>query len=175
MSPITFQVTGEVKAQPRARSSVVRGKGGRVILKNGQPIIRAYESGSAENWKSLIAIAAREHRPGLPLLGPLMVDIEFRFKRPKLHYRTNGQLKPNAPVWHTSKPDRDNCEKAVTDTLKVLGMFGDDCQVCAGQILKRYSYLEDGEFMAPGATITITPLAEPSAKPTAEQPTQLAL
>ena len=57
MTPILFFVRGEPKGQPRPRSFALRGKGGKPILsKTGQPIIRVYESGTAEEWKSQVAL-----------------------------------------------------------------------------------------------------------------------
>lgn len=74
-----------------------------------------------------------------PLQGPLCVNLTFYFPRPKGHLRTNGELKPNAPKWHTTKPDRDNSDKAVLDALTNLGIWGDDKQVCDGRIRKLYA------------------------------------
>jgi Holliday junction resolvase RusA-like endonuclease len=70
--------------------------------------------------------------------GPLRVDLTFYFPRPKSHFRSNGELKPTAPVWHTAKPDRDNSDKAVLDALTDLGLWGDDKQVCDGRVRKLY-------------------------------------
>lgn len=177
MNPISFFVSGEPKAQQRARSFVLRGRGGKPILtKDGQPIIRVHDPATAEGWKSAIAQAAKEFVPMPPLQGPLRMDIEFRFPRPKDHFRSNGELKPSAPVWHTKKPDRDNCEKAVTDALKTLGMFCDDCQICGGEVTKRYatSSLANGTFGdSPGAVITITPLEWPIPPKREERQAQL--
>lgn len=171
MNPITFFVAGQPKAQPRARSFVLRGKGGKPIMSHsGQPIIRVHEAGTAEHWKSQIALAAKEFVPMPPLQGPLRMDIEFRFPRPKGHFRSNGELKPSAPAWHTKKPDRDNCEKAVTDALKTLGMFCDDCQICAGEVSKKYSDAWGvGQPGEPGARITITPMEQPKPEPVKEE------
>src|SRR5579864_8225849 len=146
---ISFFVPGIPKPQPRARSFVLRGKGGKPILsKTGQPILRVHEEGSAENWKSLVAQFAKPFVPMPPHTGPLCMDVDFIFPRPKTHYRTNGQLKESAPAWHTIRPDCDNCRKAVEDALKVLGLFCDDCQICAGQTRKFYG-------VTPGAQVTI--------------------
>jgi Holliday junction resolvase RusA-like endonuclease len=128
---ITFNVSGNPKGQPRARAFYKPGLG-----------VRMYDAGTAEGWKGLIAVAAREHLPVKPLEGPLEVSIMFLFERPKSHYRTGkhaDELRPDAPLWHTSKPDRDNLEKAVLDCLTTIGMWKDDCQVCAGQITKLWS------------------------------------
>lgn len=144
MNPIIIEVYGEPKGQPRARAFYKPGLG-----------VRMYDSGSAEGWKGQIALAAR-FCASLGILGPVRVDIDFMFPRPKAHFRTGkhaGELRPDAPVWHTSKPDRDNAEKAVLDCLTQLGVWRDDCQVCAGEVTKRYSN-------RPGATIAITKLEQ---------------
>ena len=131
MSEATFSceffVRGEPKGQPRARAFALK--------RGGQTFVRMYTPGSAESWKNEIAIAARPHLPLHPLLGPIALDLEFYFERPKAHYRTGrnaGVLREDAPYWHTSKPDRDNLEKAVMDALTTLGFFKDDAQVCGG-------------------------------------------
>jgi Holliday junction resolvase RusA-like endonuclease len=67
------------------------------------------------------------------------VDLTFYFPRPKGHLRSNGELKPSAPRWHTAKPDRDNADKAILDTLTNLGIWHDDKQVCDGRIRKQYA------------------------------------
>jgi len=57
---------------------------------------------------------------------PLRVSITIYFPRPKSHFKTGRNaniMRDNAPVWHTSKPDRDNCDKAIMDALTNLG-FG---------------------------------------------------
>lgn len=164
---ISFFVPGEPKAQPRARSFVLRGRGGKPIMKNGQPIIRVHEAGTAEHWKSQIAQAAKEFVPTPPLQGPLRMDIDFIFPRPKAHLSSKGIVKTGAPKWHTKKPDRDNCEKAVTDALKTLGMFSDDCQICAGEVSKVYT--DPWGTVGSGAQITIVPLEQPRPAPAREE------
>src|SRR5512146_3305702 len=112
MNPLTFFVPGEPKPQPRARSFVLRGKGGRPILtKDGQPIIRVNDPSTAEGWKSQIALVAKPLVPFPPLSGPIAMQCHFVFPRLQAHFRANGQLKPNAPEWHTSRGDIDNLWK----------------------------------------------------------------
>jgi crossover junction endodeoxyribonuclease RusA len=135
---ITFFVQGTPKAQPRVKFSS-RGKFG-----------RAYTPDTADDWKALVMIEAKKHFKQ-PLEGPLRVDIEFLFPRPKSHFTSKGQLKPNAPFWHTTKPDRDNLDKCVLDALTTVGAWHDDCQVCCGTIYKSYTTQS-----LTGANITIS-------------------
>lgn len=131
---ICFFAHGTPKGQPRPRA-FARKMGSKFVA-------RCYDDGTAEGWKSQIAIAAKEHTPTTPIEGPVRVDLTFMFPRPKDHFRTGknaGQLKDGAPKYHTSKPDRDNCEKAVLDALKALGFFRDDSQVCDGTPRKLYA------------------------------------
>ena len=134
MTSIFFAVQGEPKAQPRPRA---------FARKMGSAwVARVYDAATAEGWKSLIALAARPHRPRAPIVGPVRVDLCFYFARPKSHFRTgklSGVLRDDAPKFHTQKPDRDNLEKAVLDALtQVGGFWKDDSQVCAGSVSKRY-------------------------------------
>jgi crossover junction endodeoxyribonuclease RusA len=125
---IAFRVFGIPKAQPRPRAWV------RVI--NGKPTARVYDAGTAEAWKGDVARKAEEHRPPAPLDGPVRLDVDFIFPRPKSLLRRKD---PEGRLPHVAKPDRDNCEKALLDCLKTLGFFTDDCQVCAGEPRKFYA------------------------------------
>lgn len=131
---ITFRVHGEPKGQPRPRA-FARKMGDRFVA-------RVFDSGTAEQWKSLIAAEAKAHIPAMPLVGPVAVDASFIFSRPNKHFVANNPSRPlraDAPEWHTTKPDRDNLEKALLDALTQLGGFWhDDCQVCAGEVRKAY-------------------------------------
>jgi Holliday junction resolvase RusA-like endonuclease len=139
--PIEFFVSGEPKGQPRARAFAIN--------RGGKTMVRMYDPATAEGWKNQIAAVARPFIPPTPPLGPVMLRLHFNFPRPKAHLRSDGNVRPNAPHWHTSKPDIDNCTKAVMDALKTLGFFKDDAQVCEKQVTKVY-------FVQPGCIVTIT-------------------
>jgi crossover junction endodeoxyribonuclease RusA len=153
---ITFTVSGLPKPQPRPRA-FARKMGNKFVA-------RVFESGTAEGWKSLVALAAKPHTPPTPFVGPVLVNITFIFPRPNAHFRGNKPekgLRADAPQWHVNRPDRDNSDKAILDCLTQLGGFWrDDCQVCDGFIRKIYG-------VTPGAIIEIKPLDT--------QPVQLAL
>jgi Holliday junction resolvase RusA-like endonuclease len=149
MSAFCFFAQGIPKPQPRPRAFARK-------MGNGKFAARVYDAGTAEAWKSDIAIAARRCYPDRsPLTGPLMLDIEFAMPRPKSHFRSgkrSDELRDDAPRWHSQKPDCDNLAKAVMDALTQLGGFWiDDSQACVVRISKRYT------LNNPGAYIDITP------------------
>lgn len=135
-----FRVYGRPKGQPRPRA-FVRTFG-------GKPQARVYDAGTAEGWKGQIAMAAQHHRPPAPLEVPVTVNSVFLFPRPKRLLRKRD---PPGRIPHTSKPDRDNLDKAVLDCLVELGFFKDDAIICDGRIEKWYCAMDE----APGAIITI--------------------
>ena len=93
-------------------------------------------------WRALIALQVRIG-PWTPIpTGPVACTLEFLLPRPQHHYRTGthaGELKPAAPLWHTSKPDIDKLTRAVLDGLTQCGAIGDDAQVCLLVTSKRYT------------------------------------
>lgn len=126
---ISFFAEGEPKGQPRPRAFAFHGHA------------RIYDAGTAEGWKSQVALAAKPHRPDAPINGPVKVVMRFFMPRPKNHFRSGklaGVLRANAPGWHTAKPDCDNLAKAVLDVLKTIGMFRDDSQVAWMLVSKHY-------------------------------------
>ena len=66
---VVFIVDGEPKGQPRHRAFAVKNK------KTGSWTTRAYNPGTAEEWKSQIAIAAKEFLPSYRIEGPVVLDI----------------------------------------------------------------------------------------------------
>lgn len=148
MKSLQIIVVGEPKGQPRPRACI-RGK------RAGM-----YDVGTADGWKALVREAAKEalrtagwSGAARPLLtGPVRVDICIWFPRPKSHFLKAG-IRANAPHYHISKPDRDNCEKAILDALgsEELQIWRDDAQVCDGAVTKTYA----APGQAAGARINI--------------------
>jgi len=145
----TFRAYGVPKGQPRPRAFV---RGGRAAV---------YDPGTAEGWKSCLAVACAEIE-GRLLHQPLSVTITFFMPRPKSHCRTNGQLKPNAPRFmHDGKPDADNLAKAVLDALTGIRAWLDDDQVCELIIRKYWESERNGsQDDPPGCVIRIAELVE---------------
>lgn len=146
--PISFFAQGIPKGQPRPRAFAKRTKGGGFTA-------RVFDAGTAEHWKSQIAIEARKHKPATELLYAVVLSLAFHFPRPVSHYRGKAKaLREDAPKWHTGKPDADNLAKAVMDALTQLGGFWrDDCQVSHLYVSKAYCATQADA----GVWITISP------------------
>jgi len=110
-----------------------------------------YDPGTADDWKMIVRCAAKARWDGVPFDGPTAASFTFVFARPKKHFRSNGELKADAPIWHTAKSDRDNLDKGILDSLTDAGILRDDSIVCSGVIIKRYA--QDNEL--PGVQATI--------------------
>jgi Holliday junction resolvase RusA-like endonuclease len=87
-------------------------------------------------------------------MGPVRLEVEFRFPRLKSHYRTNGEVKPNAPLYKISAPDTDKLVRLVDDAATDSRVFKDDAQVVDIVARKRYA---DGDQPV-GTHIRITAL-----------------
>lgn len=128
---VSFFVNGLPKGQPRPRA-FARKMGNKFVA-------RVFDAGTAEEWKGQIAQAAKDHTPTTPFDGPVYLYLNFLFPRPKSHFRANGTLKMDAPLFHTGKPDADNLAKAVMDALTQLGGFwSDDATIAQLFIAKAY-------------------------------------
>lgn len=87
--------------------------------------------------------------------GPLEVDVIFTMTRPKSHYRTGKfahELKPDAPHYHTSKPDGSKLFRATEDALTGV-IWVDDALVALQHVAKIYGPI-------PGVQITIRQLVK---------------
>jgi Holliday junction resolvase RusA-like endonuclease len=140
---IIFEALGDPKGQPRPRAFSLNG------------VARIYDAGTAEGWKSQIALAAKPYIPFTPLKGPLRLNLMFRFRRPLSHFRSNGMLhSKHTLVQHCQKPDFDNLEKAVVDAMGILKFWEDDAQVCECHTWKAWAT----DDQMPGAIITLQAL-----------------
>jgi Holliday junction resolvase RusA-like endonuclease len=138
---ISFFAPGDPKGQPRPRAF---SRGGHA---------RVFDPGTAEGWKSAVAVAAKPHIPAQPIAGAVYVTLDFYFRRPKSHYRTGkraGELRDDAPEVFLSKPDADNLAKAVLDAMTTIGFWKDDAQVWNLSVSKRYD--RDGR---PGVCVEV--------------------
>lgn len=127
---IMIEVLGDPLAQKRHRVASIPGE---------STGFRQYDPGASDKGDFLKIV--QSNAPAIPFNCALRVDCFFYFSRPKAHYKTGKNshiLKDNAPVWKTSKPDRDNLDKFILDALNTI-FWKDDGVVCAGEIIKQYS------------------------------------
>jgi len=86
----------------------------------------------SEDKKKTLADILQSQAPEMPINAPIFLELTFHMPRPKAHYGTGSKseiLKDSAPEWHTSKPDGDNLEKFVTDSLNGI-YYKDDSLIC---------------------------------------------
>jgi Holliday junction resolvase RusA-like endonuclease len=127
MEQIKLIVLGEPKAQMRHRHAKI-GK-----------FIHTYDP--SDEKKQTFAGILQTQAPDKPIDAPIMLELTFYMPRPKAHYgsgKKSEMLKDTAPEWHTSKPDGDNLEKFVTDSLNGI-YYKDDSLICYVIRKKLYS------------------------------------
>lgn len=113
---------------------LIRGKGGQVVYKDGRPVIAMADSAGdkGREWSGIVKVAA--HQAGVrPIVGeggaacPVSLRVVFAMPRPKGHYRSNGDLKPNAPTYHLSRPDATKLLRRLEDALTLIAWPDDSC------------------------------------------------
>lgn len=120
---IQFEVLGEPKALKRHRM----GKG--------------FNYDPSKNDKNDFLWQVKKNAPSLPLDQPIYLKLTFKFPRPKSHYGTgknSNVLKPNAPIYHTARPDIDNLIKFVCDALNTIYWRDDSC-ISVNESIKVYT------------------------------------
>lgn len=68
----------------------------------------------------------------------LCIKVVFRMRRNKSHFKKDGTLKPNAPKYHKTKPDKDKLLRCTQDSLKGIVII-DDSLLAEGYIRKLYA------------------------------------
>ena len=122
-------IQGVPGAQPRARFS-----------KQGKFVKTYTPKTPTMDWKARIALALN----GVSIPAqPLRIDWVAVMPRAAGHWKKDGTLRNAAPVHHTSKPDRDNIDKAVMDQLKASGVLNEDAHVHRGELFKRWQATPD--------------------------------
>ena len=98
------------------------------------------------------ALRAIEDDPTFEMFtGPVEVNIDFFFARPKSHSGTGrnaGVLKLKAPTYVATRPDIEKLERSTHDALTTAGVWQDDALVVKHTGSKRYG-------MRPCAVVTV--------------------
>ena len=142
MSEIAITVHG-TPAPQGSKHAIVRGGRAHLIESSHDRV---------KSWRQAVVDAAlAEDRQ--QIAGPAEVDVTFRLKRPKSHYRTGRNahlLRDTAPVYPAGMPDLDKLLRATMDALTAAGLWADDAQVVKVTAAKTYGQ--------PGADITVRAL-----------------
>jgi len=133
-------VTGEPKPQARPRFARVGN------------FVKTYSPKSV--FFALVHNEAVLKGPALPMLGPLSLKLQFYMPRPLALQRGKGA----ARVWHESRPDLDNMEKAVMDAMTQARVWNDDGQVCEKSSAKVLAPI-DGE-QRPGVFVWVAQILD---------------
>lgn len=148
MTAVEFTVLGKPAPQGSKNSFPHKTTGRIVTVESGHEKV--------QTWRGDVvraAVEARGTQTGPLFDGPVLVTIEFRFARPKGHYRSGRfahLLKDTAPRYKTGTPDIDKTLRATLDAITTSRIWGDDKQVVEVHMRKRYA-----DHDHPGATIRI--------------------
>ncbi|OPY74938.1 MAG: Endodeoxyribonuclease RusA [Syntrophorhabdus sp. PtaU1.Bin153] len=136
----TYTILGIPVAQGRARTRVVKG------------VAMHYDPKKSKDAKDDIRSQVVQQNPVYYDAGPVQVDVTFEIPRPRAHFRANGQLKGNAPIFCDKKPDCSNYLKGLEDALNGI-LWRDDSQIAIVNVRKRYAAKE------PKTVLTVLSLA----------------
>lgn len=125
-----FIIPATPTAKGRARSTVVRGKGGKIVTTaDGRPIVSHHTPEKTRNYEALVKDFAQQAIAGRdPLTVPVDLLVEFRFGIPDSWPKWKRELAAAGLLHHTAKPDCSNLVKAIEDACNGV-LFKDDGQV----------------------------------------------
>lgn len=146
MAGLLFNVFGVPAPQGSKRAFVNRYTGRAALVES---------SAKVRPWREAVKFAAlAASGPDTPaLVGAVTVRAEFFLPRPKGHYGTGRNadlLRPSAPSVPFGKPDVDKLVRSTLDALTDAGVWGDDGQVAALDVVKLYA-----DSRGPGARIGV--------------------
>lgn len=100
-------------------------------------------SKSVKPWRQDVVAAAQAATEGTDWAAPAQAKaiLVFYFRRPKSHYRTGRNahmLKPDAPAYHSTKPDGDKLCRSTFDALTTAAVIKDDCTIVDFRVQKLY-------------------------------------
>ena len=125
-APIEFTIPGE--AAPQGSKRAVRLRNGRTVLLESSKRLKP--------WRSLVSLCAAEAWQGPPCAGPVEVEVDFDFVRPRSHLTTKGALRSGAPAF-PGRIDLDKLLRSVGDGMTGI-VYVDDSQIVS--IIARKGY-----------------------------------
>ena len=138
---ITFEVRGMKPAPQGSKKYVGKHRDGRALL--------IETSKELKEWRHLVEDTAIMLDQDI-MKGAISMSAVFILPRPKNHFNSKGELKHNAPKYHTTRPDRDKLLRAIGDALTGV-LYVDDSYIVSGPTDKRYCVGDE----LPGVLITL--------------------
>lgn len=91
-----------------------------------------------KSWRQEIVDAMQRTKPVRALDCSVAVSIVIYVPRPRTHYRTNGELKPNAAKVPPAGRDIDKIARAILDAGQIACWWVNDARVSDLQMRRRY-------------------------------------
>lgn len=91
-----------------------------------------------KSWRQEIVEAMIRRKPDNPLDGSTAVSIVVYVPRPRVHYRTNGELKPTAPKVPPAGRDIDKIARAIFDAMQIARWVTNDARISDLHMRRRY-------------------------------------
>lgn len=127
---LRFRVTGTPAAQGSKRHV------GNGVMVESSKLVKPWR----QDVTAAATIAAQEQDWRVP--SQVHAVVVFSFRRPKHHYRTGrnaDQLRPNAPGFHSQKPDADKLIRSTFDALTTAAVVRDDATIVRVTAIKRWA------------------------------------
>lgn len=148
---IVLKVHAIPVAQPRAKATTIGGRTRMYTPMTKKTADGSKRSNGVAEFKAQIRQVAAQVYTGPPLTVPIRVDCLFVFPR---HLGKVWKNKPMPRYPHTSRPDRDNLDKMILDSLSGI-VWINDWLVFAGRIEKWHAAGDEQAFVE----IRVTPMA----------------
>lgn len=91
-----------------------------------------------KSWRQEIVDAMQRSKPPRALDCAVSVSILIYVPRPRAHYRTNGELKPNAARVPAAGRDIDKIARAILDAGQIACWWTNDARVSDLRLRRRY-------------------------------------
>lgn len=107
---------------------------------DGGPVVVVTDSNdkALKSWRQELVEAMLRSKPAEPLNSAVAVSVIVYVPRPMAHYRTNGELKPNAAKVPASGRDIDKVARAILDAGQIARWWVNDARVADLRLRRRY-------------------------------------
>lgn len=127
---VSLSVPGEPKGKARARAIALLGA-------DGEPYVRLITPQDTRDEEARVRALFKKAHPGhKPFTGPVLLRFTAVFETPRSFPKALRDAAARGTLYAIKKPDKDNIEKLIVDSLNKVA-FTDDAQVMGGGI-KRY-------------------------------------